>query len=143
MTTSSEKLEHLSTDDEKLGVMFVESYPVTFGVDCDVYKFNDDETRDLAVVNVVGGQKTPLQRVLLAGMTIEGFISGKGTLRVTAPDGAEHVFDFEEGGSNEPVVVDTGDVMQWTAADQGLVFYEICQPPYQDGRFENLPEPKE
>ena len=30
---------------------------------------------------------------------------------------------------------------KWTApSDTDLVFYEICDPPYQDGRFEDLPE---
>lgn len=24
--------------------------------------------------------------------------------------------------------------------DSVIVFYEICQPPYQDGRFENIAE---
>ena len=29
--------------------------------------------------------------------------------------------------------------MQWEASkNSNLVFYEVCYPPYQDGRFENL-----
>jgi hypothetical protein len=31
--------------------------------------------------------------------------------------------------------------MQWAAAvDSELIFYEICEPPYKEGRYESLPE---
>jgi hypothetical protein len=36
------------------------------------------------------------------------------------------------------VIVKVGETMQWVAAESGLTFYEICEPPYIDGRFENL-----
>lgn len=37
------------------------------------------------------------------------------------------------------VEVNIGDVMQWLAeADSCLTVYEICIPPYQDGRYEDL-----
>lgn len=40
---------------------------------------------------------------------------------------------------NKSVVVKVDQVMQWHANGYSdLIFYEICEPPYQDGRFENL-----
>jgi hypothetical protein len=35
--------------------------------------------------------------------------------------------------------VGIGDVMQWEAdKETDLVAYEICFPPYEDGRYENI-----
>lgn len=41
---------------------------------------------------------------------------------------------------NRPeITVNIGDVMQWEAApDSSLVAYEICYPPYEEGRYEEL-----
>lgn len=35
------------------------------------------------------------------------------------------------------IAVMINDVMQWQA-DSDLVLYEICFPPYEDGRFQNF-----
>lgn len=52
-------------------------------------------------------------------------------------------YNLNEQSQNKEVVVGVGQIMQWTAPeDTDLVFYEVCDPPYQDGRFEDLPEPK-
>ena len=38
-----------------------------------------------------------------------------------------------------PVTVGIGELMQWEAdKDLRLVAYEVCFPPYKDGRFESL-----
>jgi hypothetical protein len=37
------------------------------------------------------------------------------------------------------VKVEIGELMQWTADEKtGLMVYEICFPPYQDGRYEEI-----
>jgi hypothetical protein len=113
-------------------------------VECDVYAFANDGFRDLAIVRVKAGAKTPLQRVLRGLSTIEGLYGGSGTLTVRRDDGRKRLYRFEAGDDPKKmagVTVQIGQVMQW-AADKGedLVFYEICDPPYEDGRFENLPE---
>ena len=49
----------------------------------------------------------------------------------------EHVFSAD----SEPCAIDVnvGDSMQWTAgSEEVLEFQEVCIPPYEDGRFENL-----
>ncbi len=57
--------------------------------------------------------------------------------------GAMRSYNLNEQSQNKEVVVGVGQIMQWTAPeDTDLVFYEVCDPPYQDGRFEDLPEPK-
>ncbi len=124
---------------ETVAVTFVETQDVKEGVECDVYKIDDDETMDLAVVRVQPGHATPLQLVRSGVRTTEVFSGGSGTLKVTKPDGVtvEHTFTTD----SEPcaIEVSVGDTMQWTAgADEVLEFHEVCVPPYDDGRFENL-----
>lgn len=51
--------------------------------------------------------------------------------------------EFYEVGddSQRKLAVDAnvGDLMQWQASeDSNLTAYEVCYPPYQDGRFENI-----
>jgi hypothetical protein len=100
--------------------------------------FPDDPSRDLGIVYVSRGYKTPLQKVLLGEVTIEGYLEGEGALTVKGVD--EQVYTFDENNPGE-VAVSIGQVMQWEASgDSDLVFYEICQPPYEDGRFENIAE---
>ena len=48
--------------------------------------------------------------------------------------------------SKSPFSIDVkvGDTMQWKAdLNSRLVVYEVCYPPYADGRYENLPEKEE
>ncbi len=121
-------------------VSFVETMHVADGVDCDVYSFVGDSTKDLGIIKVTPGHKTPLQRVLQGDRTVEGYISGKGKLTITKPSGKPK--DYAVGGENqEPlsVTVAIGELMQWEAdKDSPLTAYEVCFPPYKDGRYENI-----
>ena len=125
-------------------VSFIETIPVTEGVKCDTYSFDDDPlSKDLAIVTVAPGAKTPLQRVMSGVTTTEGFVSGRGTLIVKAPDGQEARFPFDDQDPSgiAEVLVQVGQTMRWTAdPDSELVFYEVCEPPYKDGRFQDLPD---
>lgn len=122
-------------------VSFIETMQVKDGVECDTYSFVDDATQDLAIVRVTKGFKTPLQRILQGNRTIEGFWEGRGELAVQTDDGLTHTYVFDATSTTKEVEVMVGQIMQWTApADTNLVFYEICDPPYQAGRFEDLPE---
>lgn len=116
-------------------VRFVETQTVKDGVTCDIYTFPEDSTCDLAIVHVAAGNKTPLQRIRAGEKTVEGFMSGTGTLAVTNASGKSVTFTFP--GDLHEVELHIGDLMQWSA-DTDLTFYEICYPPYVDGRFENL-----
>jgi hypothetical protein len=133
----SEKLTQFNVGDHSQAVQFVETQTVKEGVECDIYTFDGDSTRDLAIVRVLKGFKTPLQRILLGDKTIEGFMSGNGTLTVREADDTEQTFTPKTPG--DEVVVGVGQIMQWHAnGDSDLTFYEICEPPYEDGRFENI-----
>ncbi len=122
-------------------VSFVETSQVTDGVECDVYKFDGDTEKDLGTIRIKPGKKTPLQKILQGERTVEGHVSGTGRLTVTSPDGQQRVYQFVEAAEpTGPITVAIGERMQWeAAADSDLVAYEICFPPYQDGRFENIP----
>ena len=68
-------------------------------------------------------------------------MSGTGSLTVTQADGQVKTYTLSDNSRGEAVEVKVGELMQWQAdGDTALTFYEICDPPYEDGRFENLPE---
>lgn len=116
-------------------VSFVEVLHVTDGVDCDVYTFDGDKSKDLGIIKIKPGKKTPLQKVLKGDRTIEIYISGKGKLTVTKIDGEKVVY------KTNSVTVKIGELMQWQAdKDSQLVIAEVCFPPYEDGRYENIEE---
>ncbi len=45
-------------------VVFVETMEVDEGVECDVYEFIGDKSKDLGIIRIKAGGKTPLQKVL-------------------------------------------------------------------------------
>lgn len=121
-------------------VSFIETMHVAEGVDCDVYVFIGDETKDLGIIRIKPGSKTPLQKVLKGDKTVEGYISGKGKLTIIKVDGSKQIYEVSEGVKKSIVVtVAIGEHMQWEATpDSNLYAYEICFPPYKDGRYENI-----
>lgn len=134
-----DRLTNFAFEEEDQRIQFEETDQVAPGVTCDVYIFVDDESKDLGIIYVEPGCKTPLQRVLLGTRTVEGFISGKGKLTITKTDAELKV--YRVGNTTKPFSIDVeiGYVIQWEAApDSELVAYEICFPPYQKGRFENI-----
>jgi len=120
---------------KKFDLKYIETQIVKDGVVCDVYEFADDNSCDLGIVAVESGNKTPKQKILLGDKTVEGYISGRGVLEVTKPDGQSQKYAFPSS-SNE-IELNIDDIMQWSA-ETDLVFYEICYPKYSDDRFQNL-----
>ena len=121
-------------------VSFKETVPVADGVECDTYVFDKDGTKDLGIIRVKPGKHTPLQRVKKGDRTIEGFRSGKGKLTITKLDGTQEIYVVGEK-KNKPFSLDVGigDLMQWEAdPDSELIAYEVCYPPYEEGRYENI-----
>lgn len=131
------KLETFTLFDRVKPVRFMETLVVKEGVECDVYEFDGDSSRDLGIIRVDKGSSTPLQRVLGGDLTIEGHISGLGSLLVARVNGNREVYNYASSGPYRPVQVDIGDTMRWTA-EEDLVFYEVCEPPYAEGRFQDL-----
>lgn len=136
MTQVDDKLTEFIVGGKFVGVKFVETQSLKEGVEGDIYTFVNDDSRDLGIFTVQKGHKTPLQRVLLGDKTIEGFVSGTGTLTVDS-----EVYKFSPESNQKEIIVKVGQTMQYSAdEDSDLTFYEICEPPYSSGRFENLPE---
>jgi hypothetical protein len=120
---------------QELPVEFIETIQVIDGVECDVYRFVGDNSRDLGIIRISPGKHTPLQRVLKGNKTIEGYISGKGRLEINGK--TVYIAD----GRPISVIVNIDETMQWFADDDSsLTAYEICYPPYEDGRYENISE---
>jgi len=117
------------------GVRFVESSTVKQGVVCDVYAFVDDNSQDLAVVSIEAGEVSPKQLLSSGDETIEYHVQGMSNLRVERVGGTVDIYNFP--GDERAVAINEGDVMQWCAIED-LVFYELCTPPYTDGRFKDL-----
>ena len=116
-------------------INLIETSVVKEGVVCDVYEFEDDVTKDLGIVKVIKGNKTPLQKVLSGDKTLEIFESGVGTLTVVDTKGETQTYSFPSG--SKEVEVKVGETMQWEAIENST-FIEVCYPPYKDGRYENL-----
>lgn len=127
-------VKSFSFEGKEQPVSFVETIHVADGVDCDVYAFVGDLSKDLGIIRISQGSKTPLQKIIGGERTVEGCVSGKGKLTIIKPDGEQVVY-------LEPATVDVeiGELMQWEADKESeLKAYEICFPPYEDGRYENL-----
>lgn len=124
----------------KLPVEYVRTDQVCEGVTCDVYKFWGDKKKDLAIITIQPDAKTPLQKVLSGEKTIEGYVSGAGVFSVVRNDGSEERILVEDKPTEYLTIqVNVGDTMQWKASeDNVLTVFEVCYPPYKDGRFENL-----
>lgn len=136
LSATLESVDKLTTY-ENQAVSFESSSEVKEGVTCDVYSFTDDKTKDLGVIFVKKGFKTPLQQVLSGKKTLEIFKSGAGILKITNKGGLVTEYVFPE--HKEAVEVQIGETMQWEAIED-LEFYEVCYPPYKEGRFENITE---
>lgn len=119
-------------------ITFVETQNVKEGVVCDVYSFDGRKEKDLGIIQVSRNTCTPLQKVLKGDKTIEGYLKGEGKLTVTHTGGEKKDYLFP--GELKEVELHVGDTMQWCTSDSELTFYEVCYPPYENGRFENLSE---
>ncbi|HBP51063.1 MAG: hypothetical protein US68_C0001G0050 [Candidatus Shapirobacteria bacterium GW2011_GWE1_38_10] len=139
---TDEKLVKFNRTGENIPVTFIETAEVTKGVRCDVYRFLEDETRDLGVIYVEPGCKTPLQKVLEGEKTIEGFYMGRGILTIIKINGEKETYEVDDkSGKDFFQEVRVGETMQWEATpDSILIAYEVCYPPYKPGRYEDLVE---
>lgn len=137
-TDGTNKLTSFTANGESVAVSFTETQRVSAGVECDVYTFLHDDSRDLAIVTVIKNHKTPLQRIVSGTKTIEGFVSGSGTLSIGSIDETVKVYSFDSKSEPYEVIVSINQTMQWHATSDDLRFYEICEPSYADGRFETL-----
>lgn len=116
-------------------LVFVETTNVQQGVVCDVYQFKNDDTKDLGIIKIRARYQSPKQKVLKGDKTLQIFKEGKGSLEILRKNGVVEVYNYP--GSVESVEVNVGDIMQWTA-EGDLVFYEVCYPPYTEGRFQDI-----
>lgn len=138
--TTNSFLRQFEFEGMNLPVDYVKSTKVTDGVTCDEYKFWGDTKKDLGIIKIDAGFKTPLQKVLGGTKTIEGYISGAGKITINRVGGSTEVITVEDKPNEYlSIIVDVGDTMQWEAeANSSLVVFEVCYPPYSDGRFQNL-----
>lgn len=117
-------------------VKYIETSQVIEGVTCEVYEFENDSSKDLGIVTIQPGKSTPSQKVLKGSKTIEGYILGDGELVIQGTNGIK---TYKMNGEKFDVEVNIGETMQWKASqNSNLKIYEICYPPYKEGRFENI-----
>jgi len=136
---ATELLTEFAFEEGPKDVMFMETMQIAEDVECDVYSFKVGDGKDLGIIRVGPGAKTPLQKVLGGERTVEGHVSGKGLLIITRANGEEEIHSVDDSTVEFQIDVGIGDTMQWQAdEDFGLTAFEICIPPYQDGRYENL-----
>lgn len=134
-------IEHFAFQEQPLRSEYLETMNVAPGVICDVYIHPDTKERDLGIITIDPGAKTPLQRVLTGDLTIEGYLDGEGTLTITHTDGTQSLFELDPSLEGFCFSVEVGELMQYQAAKNShLKVFEVCFPPYADGRFENQSE---
>lgn len=117
-------------------ILFIETQVVADGVTCDVYSFAKDDTKDLGIMYVSQGSKTPKQRIIKGDRTIEGFLFGDADLTFRHADKTEVIYNYSDLSYGIDTVLSVGDTMRWSA-NQDSILYEICYPPYEDGRFQD------
>jgi hypothetical protein len=105
-------------------VVYSETIHVADGVDCDVYTFVNDSSKDLGIIRIESGKSTPLQKVLKGKKTIEGHISGKGKLTITKSNGKRNIYVVDENNNNIFEVI----VKNWryNAMGSGSAFKSYC-----------------
>lgn len=138
--SKEQSVQSFNFEGKEQPISFIETMQVANGVSCKVYSFVDDKSKDLGIIRIKPNKRTPLQRVLKGDRTVEGYISGRGKLTITKTNGEKEVY-IANGLSEEPIVVSVhiGETMQWEAdKDSDLLAYEICFPPYEDGRYEDI-----
>lgn len=118
-------------------VVFTETQQVKVGVECDIYSFVGDDTKDLGIIRLEKGATTPIQLIQKGEKTIEGFLYGNATLKTFDSSGRMFERRFWDGNYDGNVELGIGYTMKWRAAEYSIL-YEICYPPYEDGRFKNL-----
>lgn len=133
------KLESFSFRGETLTTQLIETTEVFPGVTCDAYLHPETKERDLGIIYIEADRRTRPQRVLKGNQTIEGYVSGKGELIIKKKSGERLVFKVDPNNEGFAQNVEVGDIMQWRADEQeNLVVFEVCYPPYEADRFENL-----
>lgn len=130
-------LQYFTCDWVKLPIQYIETIQVKEWVECDVYSFIGDNEKDLGIIRVKSWYSTPLQEVLQWDKTIEWYISGTWSLAILDKNQKRIIYPVQADSSGFTKNVDIWEQMQWTAHTD-LSFYEICFPPYSDGRFKNL-----
>lgn len=128
MANNSDKM--ISFQDQEIS--YVETQQVTNGVTCDVYSFPEDSSKDLGIIYIKKNAQTPMQRIVKGDKTIEGLLVGAARL-ITS----EGVYDLNEASAHDSIALTIGSTMQWTATEDS-VLYEVCYPPFEAGRFENI-----
>ncbi len=130
-TTLSKTAQDLFIDME-----FVETEQIAPGVECDVYHLDGEDKFDIGLISMQPGSRTPRQIVRKGDMTIENVVSGNGLLIIKRPNSPAIAYPASPGFSMN---VRVGEEMQLcNTGDEELVVYEICVPPYSEGRFENI-----
>ena len=120
-------------------VTYIESQNVKEGVSCNIYSFVNDSSKDLGIITVSKGFSTPKQKVLKGDKTLEIFMHGNGKLVITNALCVDTVYSFPNDEKIQQVEVVIGETMQWQAGiDSGLLFAEVCWPPFTPDRFENI-----
>lgn len=143
MDNRTERLTQFEVRGELRAVTFIETVKVREGVECDVYEFDKNKDEDLGIIRVSEDKETPKQRINLdldfpIKFTEEGFVSGNGVLSVDRYEGKSDVYEVNSETGRFSTLVYRGDEMKWRAGKGGLVAYEVCSPPYREGRFEDL-----
>ncbi len=100
-----------------------------------------EQKMDVARAKISPKSSTPPQYVKREGTIKDYPISGSGTLLCLCPDGTLRKVSYDDGNENQYNLKEEygrGCYVSWIAGNKGLVFAEICEPPYQKGDLIDL-----
>lgn len=122
---------------ENLSVTFIETLQVQDWVQCDVYEFVNDATKDLWIVRLSKGMASPHQLVVWGDKTLLWYMSGSWKFILETDEG---IFEYKMRKDVAfQIVIHKWEKMQWIAdSDSELMYYEVYLPPYKDGRYLDL-----
>jgi hypothetical protein len=144
MNNGVERMTHFEFRGVLREVVYIETTKVRDGVECDVYGFVGDKTKDLGIIRIEEEKETPRQRVNLdpdfvIEFTEEGYFSGDGSFLIRRlGEEIQEMYEVNAETSRFSILVERGEEMKWRAGKGGLVAYEVCKPPYEDGRYIDL-----
>lgn len=124
-------------EDKDLPVTLIETLDVQEWVECDVYEFTNDITKDLWIVRLSKGIASPRQLIVWWEKTVLWYMSGSWKFVLETE---QWKFEYKMRPDVKfQIVIYKWEKMQWIAdMDSELMYYEVYLPPYKDGRYLDL-----
>lgn len=112
---------------------------ILWGAKCEVYEFDDDNTRDLRVVSVEAGRSTVNQMLVGETKLMIDRLDGSGTVEVGCGCGRRGYYDFSPESGVASLELKTDQAIRLHADGMSrFVCAVVFEPPFADENFQRL-----